>query len=296
MQLYTELPPLLLICTVVVCTCCAWLFRYLPVQWRFKQAWLPGILLQMSVAGSGALLLYKADMRHQQGFFQNNRTDTSLVLLQIEEPLQPKARSFKSTARVIALYVQHRWMPAKGNLLLYIARDTMRSPLVYGDLLVVRKKPELIRNNGNPGGFNYQQYCVSQQLYQQLYLQVADYYKLSRPGGSRVNHWLLHARDYCLSCFRGYIGAGAEAGMADALLIGYRQDREEAVAEVQDRPREDFFIRRILRRQTFRVFRSIQTPPSLRSAVRPSRRFRILARWRRTGMCYWSLTDLITTV
>lgn len=231
MQLYTELPPLLLICTVVVCTCCAWLFRYLPVQWRFKQAWLPGILLQMSVAGSGALLLYKADMRHQQGFFQNNRTDTSLVLLQIEEPLQPKARSFKSTARVIALYVQHRWMPAKGNLLLYIARDTMRSPLVYGDLLVVRKKPELIRNNGNPGGFNYQQYCVSQQLYQQLYLQVADYYKLSRPGGSRVNHWLLHARDYCLSCFRRYIGAGPEAGMAEALLIGYRQDLDKAVVQ-----------------------------------------------------------------
>ncbi|TWF44485.1 competence protein ComEC [Chitinophaga polysaccharea] len=230
-QLYTELPPLLLLCTVTVCACCAWLFRYLPVQWRFKQAWLPGMLLQVSMAGGGALLLYKADIRHQQGFFQDIRTDTSLVLLQIEEPLQPKAKSFKSTARVIALYVQYRWMPAKGNLLLYIARDTMRPLLVYGDRLVVRKKPELIRSNGNPGGFNYQQYCVSQQLYQQLYLQAADYYKLSRMGGSSVNRWLLHARDYCLSCFRRYIGAGPEAGMAEALLIGYRQDLDKAVVQ-----------------------------------------------------------------
>src|SRR5512133_3028749 len=90
--------------------------------------------------------------------------------------------------------------------------------------------------------------------------------------------------------------AAAEAVQARAAAVApaAAEDREEAAAEGQDRPREDFFIRRILRRQTFRVFRSIQTQPSLRSAVRRSRRFRILARWRRTGTCYWSLTDLIT--
>ena len=91
--------------------------------------------------------------------------------------------------------------------------------------------------------------------------------------------------------------ADREAAVAPVVVVpAAAEDREEEAAEVQDLPREDFFIPRILRRQTFRVFRSIQTQLSLRSAVRRSRRFRILARWRRTGTCFWSLTDLITTV
>jgi hypothetical protein len=91
--------------------------------------------------------------------------------------------------------------------------------------------------------------------------------------------------------------ADREAAVAPVVVVpAAAEDREEAAAEVQDLPREDFFIPRILRRQTFPVSRSIQTQLSLRSAVRRSRRFRILARWRRTGTCSWSLTDLITMV
>lgn len=207
------------------------LFRFLPLQWRFAMAWIPGILICMLLGSCGGLLLYKADIRHQQGFFGHTVTDSSLLLLRINEPLEEKARTFKTTAKVIAIYDHGKWMPVKGYLLLYFAKDSTLPCLRYGDEVIAGKRPEMIKNNGNPGGFDYQQYCMTQQLYQQLYLRTTDFYKLPHNRGNPVNRLLLKARDYCLDNLRQYIGTGQEAGMAEALLIGYRLDLDKAVVQ-----------------------------------------------------------------
>jgi competence protein ComEC len=231
LQLFAGLLPVILLLLSGSCITGIFAFRFLPVQWRFAMAWIPGVLIFLLLGCCGSWLLYKADIRHQQGFFGGVATDSSLLLLRINEPLQEKARTFKTTAKVIASYHHGKWMPVKGYLLLYFAKDTTSPCLRYGDEVVAGKRPEMIKNNGNPGAFDYQQYCVTQQIYQQLYLRAADYYKLPRNRGNIVNKLLLQARDYCLDNLRKYIGTGPEAGMAEALLIGYRLDLDKAVVQ-----------------------------------------------------------------
>ncbi|HEY9258931.1 ComEC/Rec2 family competence protein [Chitinophaga sp.] len=213
------------------CIAGIFLFRLMPVQWRFAMAWIPGILLCILLGCCGSLLLYKADIRHQQGFYGHVAVDTPLLLLRINEPLQEKARTFKTTAKVIGIFDKGKWMPVKGYLLLYFAKDTALLYLRYGDEVIAGKRPEMVKNNGNPGAFDYQQYCITQQIYQQLYLRNTDFYKLPRNRGNTVSKLLLQARDYCLGNLKKYIGTGPEAGMAEALLIGYRLDLDKAVVQ-----------------------------------------------------------------
>lgn len=230
-QLFVSIWPVILLLLSGGCIAGIFLFRFLPVQWRFAMAWVPGILICILLGCCGSLLLYKADIRHQQGFFGHIATDSSLLLLRINEPLQEKARTFKTTAKVIGNYDHGKWMPVKGYLLLYFAKDSTLPYLRYGDEVVAGKRPEMIKNNGNPGAFDYQQYCITQQIYQQLYLRTTDFYKLPRNRGNTINRLLLYARDYCLDNLKKYIGTGPEAGMAEALLIGYRLDLDKAVVQ-----------------------------------------------------------------
>jgi competence protein ComEC len=230
-QLLVSMLPVVLWPVTGISTVGIFLFRFLPVQWRYAAAWVPGILLCILLVSSGSLLLYKADIRHQKGFYGHMLSDSPRLLLRINEPLQEKASTFKTTARVVAAYNHGEWLPVKGYLLVYFAKDSRWPDLQYGDELIAGKRPEMIKNNGNPGAFDYQQYCVTQQLYQQLYLRTTDFYWLPRNRGHLLSKLLLKGRDYCIDNLKRYIGDGPEAGMAEALLIGYRLDLDKAVVQ-----------------------------------------------------------------
>ncbi|WP_142684721.1 ComEC/Rec2 family competence protein [Chitinophaga polysaccharea] len=230
LQLYVPLYPTLYFALAGSCIAAVLAFRYLPLQWRFTAAWLPGTFIFILICCCGGLLMHKADLRHSKGFYGYSSTnDTPLYLLRINEPPQETLRSFKTIAQVMAVQRLSEWMPVKGYLLLYTGKDNGSQVLRYGDELIVRKRPESVKFNGNPGAFDYQQFLVTQQVYQQLYLRPHDFYRLPHNRGQPVQQLLLQAREYCLSNLKKYIGNGPEAGMAEALLIGYRQDLDREV-------------------------------------------------------------------
>ncbi|MGF6926891.1 competence protein ComEC [Chitinophaga sp. W2I13] len=231
LQLYIPVNPVWYITAACCCMAGVSAFRFLPLQWRFAAAWLPGILCSLLICCCGGLLLYNADIRHSKDFYDRYLVDTPFYLLRINEPPQEKPRSFKTTAQVIAVCKEDEWLPVKGCLLLYTGKDSLLPALHYGDELIARKRPEFIKFSGNPGAFNYQQYMVTQQVYQQVYLGPADFYLLPYNRGHPVRRLLLQARDYCLYNLKKYIGNGPEAGMAEALLIGYRQDLDRDVVQ-----------------------------------------------------------------
>lgn len=231
LQLYIPVYPVLYILLICCCMAGVLAFRFLPLQWRFAAAWLPGILLFMLICCCGGLLLHNADLRHCKGFYDRYTTDTPFYLLRINEPPQEKPRSFKTTAQVIAISRKGEWMPVKGCLLLYLGKDSLSPALHYGDELIAWKRPEFIKSNGNPGTFDYRQYMITQQVYQQLYLRPGDFYRLPHNRGHPVRKLLLRAKDYCLHNLKKYIGNGPEAGMAEALLIGYRLDLDRDVVQ-----------------------------------------------------------------
>ncbi|MFY0253206.1 ComEC/Rec2 family competence protein [Chitinophaga sp. 30R24] len=216
---------------LILSLCGLAIFRVLPLQWRFSGAWISGVCLHLLLISIGAFLWHKSNEQHQPGFFAGEATNSSSYLLQLASPLEEKRRSWKTTAKVLALYHHGQWMAVKGHLLLYLAKGAAMPSLGYGDRIITRQKPFAIKNGGNPGSFDYAQYCASQQLYHQLYLQQGTYYLLPRSPYWQWEQTLLKIRDGCLHILKRYIGKGAEAGMAEALLIGYRLDLDPEVVQ-----------------------------------------------------------------
>ena len=66
-QLYIPLAPALLWQLTGTAAGGLLLFHFLPVHWRFALAWIPGLLLSLLLGCCGSLLLYNADIRHQEG-------------------------------------------------------------------------------------------------------------------------------------------------------------------------------------------------------------------------------------
>lgn len=229
MQIYVPLPVIWLYILILSAFAALWVVRLLPVAYRYHYSWTSGVPVFIMIYCSGAMLLVSAGIR------QGDREDSAWPdgsqywLTRVEEPLQEKPRSRKTLLTVTAVYAQGKWRVSGGRLLAYFSKDSSSAGIMYGSVVLVAKKPVKIANSGNPGAFDYRQYCAAQQLYQQVFLKAGDYRQLPHPGARNLTAWLLRARDFCLHQLKIHIGKGPEAGMAEALLIGYRQDLDPDV-------------------------------------------------------------------
>ncbi|QJB40770.1 ComEC family competence protein [Chitinophaga oryzae] len=205
------------------------LIRWLPVAYRYYYAWAAGIPVFILLFCSGALLPVSAGIRQGDRCFSAPPDSQVYWLARVAAPLQDKPRSRKTLLTITATCTQGRWKASEGRLLAYFSRDSTSSGLVYGAVVLLAKKPVKITGSGNPGGFDYQRYCATQQLYHQVFLKAEDYRQLPRPPLRDFTFFLLRARDFCLGQLKAHIGKGPEAGMAEALLIGYRQDLDPEV-------------------------------------------------------------------
>ncbi|WP_143308297.1 ComEC/Rec2 family competence protein [Chitinophaga vietnamensis] len=206
------------------------IYNRLPPSVRYAWNWLQTSFLLLIVFFVGALLLYHADGRHQFHYYQQHYHTGSKLLLRITAAPEEKPRSWRFTATVMAVADSAQLTPASGDLLLYLRKDSL-PPLQYGDMIMVQQPPEEIRNSGNPGAFDYRLYCALQGIYGQLQLRRTDYQLLSQRRSQSLEACLIRMRSWCLQQLRHYIGSGPEAGMAAALLIGYRQDLDRDIVQ-----------------------------------------------------------------
>jgi len=225
LQLYTPLSPV--ICWVTGCACIPvlWLLFRLPLSARFRYGWISGILLHVIIVCIGCLLTYYSDIRRNPRYFANALQSTDLLLVTVDEPLQEKARFYRTMVQVTAVSRGNNIHQAKGRLLIYLQKDPAITVLKCGDQLLLRNTLTVVKSSGNPGTFNYRKYCAEQQIYFQAFLKTGQW-QLKNSHSSM----LLKARNYCLHTINKYIG-GREAGLAAALLIGYRYDLDREMVQ-----------------------------------------------------------------
>lgn len=193
-----------------------------PFTKGYKWRWVAGAAYFILLAVTGCLLTHFQDIRnHPQwvGRFSNNR----FFRITIQEVPQRKAHSFKTLATVTQVYSRDRWIAVKGTVLVYFATGSADSLPGYGTELVIDQPLQPIPPAGNPGGFDYREYCLRQGITHQVYLRPDNYF-IAGNGGNLVTAQLIEMRQGVLSVFRHWVSGAKEAGVAEALLIGYRDD------------------------------------------------------------------------
>lgn len=191
-----------------------------------------GFLLYAMLLGIGMLLTWQNDSRQLSSWYGRYYSDSAVLMVKINEPLVEKARSYKADGLVVGIFNGQQKQAATGKLLLYFSKDSAMPELVYGQIILIKKPLQPIKNSGNPGAFNYQRYAAFQQVYHQLFLQPRDWIATNEVHANWFRSFLYNSRQFILGVLQKNIGnRHQELGIAEALLIGYKEDLDKDLVQ-----------------------------------------------------------------
>lgn len=148
----------------------------------------------------------------------------------LENPVE-KNRSYKAAAATDHLISDNIATSTSGQLILYFKKDSAIKQLHAGDRLLFNKAPQEISNSGNPGSFDYKRYALFNGITHQVYLTGNDFVQLPPDQKFSLALWLYNTRNTILSILKKYIHGPRELGLAEALLIGYRDDLDKQLLQ-----------------------------------------------------------------
>ncbi|WP_245957642.1 ComEC/Rec2 family competence protein [Niabella yanshanensis] len=197
----------------------------------WKWAPLRGLMMVITLITFGMMLTWLKDVRHQNHWLGKSYQTGDMLVARLEEPLVAKERSYKAVATVRHILKSGNKSPVSGNIIIYFKKDSINASLRAGDRILIAKDLQEIHNAGNPGGFDYERYALFNGITHQVYLTDKGYEKLPGNGLPWYQSWLLQSRNYVLSAIKAHIKGAKEQGLAEAMLIGYKDDLDKSLLQ-----------------------------------------------------------------
>ena len=206
-------------------------YSFLSPSLKYMMSWISGFVISIIFICVGYSVYYSNDIQHNKEWIGNNISTDSIFQVTIQEPLTEKTKSYKAVADANFVFIDHEWKKIKGNIILYFKKENGKPNLEYGSTLIIHKPLQLITNSGNPGAFNYKQYCAFQHIYAQVFLDENNYSILPDKEVSFLQESIFSAQRNVLSVLKENIKDADAAGIAEALLIGYRDDLDKDIVQ-----------------------------------------------------------------
>ncbi len=210
----------------------AWMLTgLLSLSRQYTLRWLRGSGIVMVLSGVGVLMSYVRNVHNDEHWFGRHYERGATVMVRLEEPLVEKAKSYKANASVLALQGTGKWEAVAGKVIVYFKKDSMVAGLGYGSLIVLHKDLQPIVSSGNPGAMDYARFCLFQGITHQVFLARDDWAALKENDGNRLQGLLYRSRDVTIGILRAHIHGKQEQAVAEALLIGYRNDLDRDLVQ-----------------------------------------------------------------
>jgi competence protein ComEC len=199
-------------------------------RWQSRALWhsLPLLLL---VLAAGMAACFFRDVRRQQQFIGQQYSGKGVVKIRLAEPLVEKTNTWKADAEVQALIMNDTLYEVMGKVIVYFKKQVQHPVLDYGSELLVTAPLQPIRNSGNPGAFDYERQCLFRGITHQVFLDSGDYVIQTGAVKDGVQENIFHMQAQLVSSLRRYVPGEKEKGVAEALLIGYRNDLDKSLVE-----------------------------------------------------------------
>ncbi len=211
-----------------IALCC---FFFIPFFNRYKYSFFSGAAVFIVFASLGALLTRYKDIRSNENWFGHVYNREEALIAVINEPLAEKTRSYKTVATIYRLPERSNATPVTGRIIIYFRKDSsgaipaaLKGTNAPGTRILFKRPLQEINSSGNPGGFDYRTYSFFKGITHQVFLQNGEFVVIpgKRPGPLQL--LLLHSRERVLTILKKYIPGEKEQGLAEALLIGHKDD------------------------------------------------------------------------
>jgi competence protein ComEC len=205
-------------------------FFFIPFFSRYRLSFLTGIITILLFVSIGALLSWHKDIRNNTQWLGNHYQEKDLIIATLDEPPVEKTKSIKANATVSYLLRNGNAQAVKGKIICYFRKDSLLH-LTYGSQIVLKKSLQEIKNSGNPGGFDYKRYSLFQGITHQIFLKEGEFEILDTKNKKWFKEFIYTSREKVLNILRKNINGDKELGLAEALLIGYKDDLEQSLVQ-----------------------------------------------------------------
>jgi competence protein ComEC len=231
LQWYLQLSIYFIITAAIIVSVSLIAFLFFPLQKKFSFRWLQGLFIMLLFVVTGAALIYTKDIRNEPGWAGDYYKASDQLIITLEEPLAEKNNSYKALASINAIQQNNEWRNTKGKILVYLKKDSSAFDLSYGSQLLINTPLQTIINSGNPGAFDYNRYCLFQDITYQVFLKKDQYVVLAGKNINWLQQKLFEIRSTTIEILRHYIPDEKVQGVAEALLIGYRNDLDKDLVQ-----------------------------------------------------------------
>ena len=204
-------------------------FLSISLQYKYRKIQTAALLLMVFIFG--LFIKWQSASFNNKYWYGHHLLKSRAMLLRINEPLLLKSDFFKTTAEVKGVVIKKALINCDGKIQLYIRNNKKGIDLNYGDYILINSRPLDIRNTLNPGSFDFKQYQSDQQIYHQVYLKENNYVKLNFIESNQIFSFIFSLKNHTLSILKKYIHHPSELGIAEALLIGYKNDLDNEIVD-----------------------------------------------------------------
>ncbi|HET9747589.1 MAG TPA: ComEC/Rec2 family competence protein [Chitinophagaceae bacterium] len=238
LQWYIAIQPVILWILFLFSLTIAVCFFFIPFFERYKLSAVSGLSITGIFIAIGGLLSWYKNIEHNKDWFGSKYEKGGAIIVTLNEQPVEKAKSFKANASVDFILKNDLWVKTNGVIILYFAKDSLFPNPGYGSQLVLTKPLQEIRNSGNPGGFDYKRYSLFQGITNQVYLRAPlpsrkenEFAVLSTTNRKILPQFINSTRAKVLNILRANIKGEKELGLAEALLIGYKNDLDKTLVQ-----------------------------------------------------------------
>jgi competence protein ComEC len=230
LQWNCKIPFPLLLTILPVSVLVLFIFFFLSMTKKYRYGLLNGMAISIIFCCAGAILTAQKDIRNNKAWLGHHYTNATSLIVTLDEPPVEKTKSNKANATVEFVVQDSSLIPVKGKIILYFKKDTSFR-LAYGSQILFKKTLQEIKNSGNPGGFDYKRYSLFQGITHQVYLKPEEFEILDSKSENWFKKFLFSSREKVLNILRQNITGEKELGLAEALLIGYKNDLEQSLVQ-----------------------------------------------------------------
>lgn len=207
----------------------------LPLFKLYRFRFITGFSILIIFLAAGGLLTRLKDIRHHPGRAGDPTLKPDCLMVTLDENPVHKPNSIKYEAIVNAGFIKGKEISLQGRIILYFQKDSTitakAASLTYGNRLLIINNLQPIQASGNPGGFDYAKYQLLRGITHQGFIRSGDFILLPGKNTKPIQQWLINSREELVQLLRKYIPGEKEKGLAEALLIGYKNDLDKELVQ-----------------------------------------------------------------
>ncbi len=227
-QWYLNPPILCWMLCVLIAAVISLLYTFSSLFSKFRLAYISGICAAAAFASLGGWITREKNITQDVHWFGNylNNSDQKIIAT-LAEPISEKPKSFKVLVNVNYIAEGQTMIRCKGKMIVYVVKDNCI--LRYGNHIAFTKRPVEIKNF--TADFNYRQFCLFRGITHQAFLKTEDYKIIFSQERKALWPFIYASNVKVLSIIKKYIKGTRETGLAEALLIGFKDDLDKSLVK-----------------------------------------------------------------